>query len=90
METAIWLVVILIAVVTLVLTLVTSVSKWSNKAVTKYVKDEEQGLKKDIQNNPERYGEDKPEEEKTLNEKTAEEKTSQDKEIEDSKQGGIV
>lgn len=90
MESAIWIIVVLIAVITLVLTLVTSVTKWSNKAVTKYVKDEDKGLKEDIQRNPQKYGEELLKEEKPLSERAEEEKESQDKEIEDSKQGGIV
>jgi hypothetical protein len=40
-ETFIWVTVIVICVATVIITMLTSVTKWSNKVVDKYVKEED-------------------------------------------------
>lgn len=41
MEAFIWVTVIVICVATIIITMLTSVTKWSNKVVDKYVKEED-------------------------------------------------
>ncbi|HRE40963.1 MAG TPA: hypothetical protein PLG90_06490 [Ignavibacteria bacterium] len=54
MEITIWIIVALISIGTLVITMLTSVTKWSNGFVKKYVKDEEKGFKVDDENSQKR------------------------------------
>ncbi len=54
MEITIWILVALISIGTLVVTMLTSVTKWSNGFVKKYVKDEEKGFKLDDEKSKEK------------------------------------
>lgn len=47
MDTFIWIVVVLIIIVTVVLSLLTSVTKWSDKVVEKYVTNDSKELPED-------------------------------------------
>lgn len=51
MDTFVWIIVVLIVVATIVLSLLTSVTKWSDKVVEKYAKNDSKELKQQDKSN---------------------------------------